>query len=343
MYQLDPLQDPRWNELLLRHPAASVFHMPEWLEALRRTYGYRPIVFTTSAPYKELRGGLAFCQVNSWLTGRRLVSLPFSDHCEPLSGMEEFWRLWVCLKQEAVRSKYKYIEFKPLNCCLDHEDGLQKSDSFVFHKLDLRPPAADLFGGFHKDCVQRKIQRAERERLVYEDGHTSSLLRKFYNLQVITRRRQQLPPQPFAWFRNLAACMREKLNICVVSKDSKPVASMLTLQCRRTVVYKYGCSDKVFSNLGGMQLLFWRAIQKAKREGLVEFDLGRSDLANEGLIAFKDRLGATHRIMTYWKYPASSMARRQDSWQIGLAKRLFSHLPNAWLTTAGALLYRHVG
>lgn len=343
MYQVDPLQDPRWHELLVRHPGATVFHTPAWLEALRRTYGYEPIVLTTCAPSQELTMGLAVCRVNSWLTGRRLVSLPFSDHCEPLvSSMEEFQCLLSGLKQEAVRSKYKYIEFRPLSFSLGPESGLERSESFCFHKLDLGPTAAELFSRFHKDCVQRKIRRAEREGLVYEDGNSAALLRRFYDLQVITRRRQQLPPQPFAWFRNLAACMGNKLKVRLVSKDGKPIASILTLQFRRILVYKYGCCDRLFSNLGAMQLLFWRAIQEAKREGLSEFDLGRSDLENGGLIHFKDRLGAKRTTMTYWRYGAPSDAR-PDTRKMAVARRVVSHLPSAWLTTAGSLLYRHVG
>jgi hypothetical protein len=37
-YKNDPLQDPRWAELVGRHPHASVFHTTGWLEALRRSY-----------------------------------------------------------------------------------------------------------------------------------------------------------------------------------------------------------------------------------------------------------------------------------------------------------------
>ena len=37
-----------------------------------------------SPPDEPLENGFLFCRVESWLTGRRLVSLPFSDHCEPL-------------------------------------------------------------------------------------------------------------------------------------------------------------------------------------------------------------------------------------------------------------------
>ena len=62
-----------------------MFHTSGWLRALQRTYGYEPVAFTTSPPGADLdeRRSL-FCDIRSWLTGRRLVSLPFSDHCEPL-------------------------------------------------------------------------------------------------------------------------------------------------------------------------------------------------------------------------------------------------------------------
>ena len=84
VYEIDPLQDQRWNELVHKHPHGSVFHSASWLEALRSTYGYDPVVISTSAPYKPLTNGLVFCRVKSWLTGHRFVSAPFSDHCEPL-------------------------------------------------------------------------------------------------------------------------------------------------------------------------------------------------------------------------------------------------------------------
>src|SRR5216110_3070476 len=87
-YTLDPLLDPRWPEFLERHASASIFHSRGWLEALRRTYGYEPIAYTTSPPTVDLANGLVFCRIDSWLTGRRLVSLPFSDHTEPLVDSE---------------------------------------------------------------------------------------------------------------------------------------------------------------------------------------------------------------------------------------------------------------
>src|SRR5436853_1814942 len=109
IHSLDPLRDPRWPEFVQRHPRASVFHTPGWLEALRRTYGYEPIVYTTSPPRAELTNGLVFCRVRSWLTGNRVVSLPFSDHCEALvDKAEDLDCLLESLEREAKSDGWKY-------------------------------------------------------------------------------------------------------------------------------------------------------------------------------------------------------------------------------------------
>src|SRR5712691_7118001 len=158
IYALDPLQDPRWPEFVRRHPNASVFHTPGWLRALQRTYHYEPIAFTTCAPNEELRNGLVFCAVRSWLTGSRLVSLPFSDHCEPLvEGPEEFDELRLFVEHIGKGQGWKYVEIRPLSPTLEFEGGFQRAKTFYLHRLDLRPTLDALLRSFHKESVQRKI------------------------------------------------------------------------------------------------------------------------------------------------------------------------------------------
>src|SRR5438034_5555456 len=95
------------------------------------------------------------------------------------------------------------------------------------------------------------------------------------------------------------------MKLRIASKAGQPIASIVTLSFRDVLVYKYGCSDERFHNLGGMHLLLWKAIQEGKSNGAREFDLGRSDRDNPGLITFKDRWGATRSQLTYWRYPAA--------------------------------------
>ncbi len=121
VYVVDPLRDPRWPDFLRRHPDATVFHAPGWLLALQQTYGYEPVVFTTSPPGGELANGWAFCRIRSWLTGRRLVSLPFSDHCQPLEDSTDALQEISCfLGNELKRENWNYVETRPRDVLLAH-------------------------------------------------------------------------------------------------------------------------------------------------------------------------------------------------------------------------------
>jgi lipid II:glycine glycyltransferase (peptidoglycan interpeptide bridge formation enzyme) len=179
--------------------------------------------------------------------------------------------------------------------------------------------------------------------LGYEEGTSESLLAKFYHLQQVTRQRHGMPPQPLAWFRNLVRGMGEHLAIHVASSEGRPVASILTLSFKKTMVYKYGCSDARYHRLGGMPFLFWKAIQKAKRAGFEEFDLGRSDADNAGLITFKDRLGAERSKLTYYRFPSRGTKPSTASWKIQSARRVLRHMPAPALNAAGRLLYKYFG
>jgi hypothetical protein len=343
VYTIDPLRDPRWAELISRHTSASVFHSQPWLEAVRRTYGYGPVAYTTSPPSSPLSNGIVLCQINSWLTGRRMVSIPFSDHCEPLlDSPGAAAAIGEELKNAVDAGKWKYVEIRPTSD-LPALDGAVKSPSCYLHTLDLRPAADELLRRTHKTAVQQPIKRAEREGLGYESGNSERLLNVFYRLMVQTRRRHQLPPQPIQWFRNVAACMGDRLQVRVAFKDQNEIASILTVQHKDVVVYKYGCSNTAFQNLGGTQYLLWKTIVESKARGLTCMDFGRSDADNPGLIAFKDRWGAKSSELTYLRWSRTQVpdvARRRSS---AVVKQLFAMMPDALLQATGRILYRHVG
>jgi hypothetical protein len=272
-----------------------------------------------------------------------MVSLPFADHCEPLvESIEQLKEVFGSLQRTLGADRLKYIEIRPLSADVTAETFLQKSDSFCFHTLGLRPSHEDLFRRTDKSSVQRRVRRAEREALGYEEGCSEALLNKFYGLLVLTRKRHNLPPQPIEWFRNLITFLRDRLTIRVVSHRQEPIASILTLSHRDTCVYKYGCSDARYHNFGGMPLLFWRAIQAAKDGGMQVFDFGRSDTTNEGLIRFKDNWGTTRSTLSYGRICAEVRREKGKQHLMNIAKHIFAYMPDGWITTAGRLLYRHI-
>lgn len=344
VYVLDPLTDPRWPGLVEQHPAASIFHSCGWLRALQMTYGYEPLAVTTSGPTEPLANALLFCLVRSWLTGDRLVSLPFSDHCEPLvTQRQEFNDLMAFVEDMRKARGLKYVEIRSVDSALSFDDMFSRSTTYCLHRLDLRPDLKVLYRGFHKDCIQRKIRRAEREKLSYEVGLDKSLIERLYYLLQLTRARHRLPPQPIEWFHNLVACLGPNIRIRIASQAGRPLAGILTLSQGKHLVYKYGASDAAWNHLGGTAMLLWETIKEAKQSGFESLDLGRSDLDNLGLIAFKGRWAAEGTKLTTWKTPPVAASSQYARMMMEYAKDMFGLLPAPVQSFAGRLLYRHVG
>ena len=345
IHVIKPLEDPRWADLINRHPKASVFHTTAWLGALSRTYGYKPVAFTTSPSGGPLDNGLVACDVRSWLTGHRLVSLPFSDYCEPLFDSPDELQFVIRYLQDAVsQGKWNYVELRPVGKGFGEvpgDDCLQSNGQYLLHRLDLQPQTEELFRNLDKDSVQRRIRRAERAGLTEECGRSEDLLRKFYSLLILTRRRHHLPPQPYAWFQNLVDSFGEALEIRTVVKEKIPVASILTLRFKDTVYYKYGCSDARYNNLGATPLLLWRAIVAAKSTKGQIFDFGRTEADNPGLISFKDKWAPRSSPLVYLRFPHRAL--RGEARNLRVVKQIFARMPEKLLAMAGSLIYRHIG
>src|SRR5204863_7478807 len=139
--------------------------------------------------------------------------LPFSDHCEPLVNSEpHLEHLLRSLRNNGIMKESKYTELRPMqeHAC-DFMDLFQPSDRFFLHRINLQPELPQLFSLFHKDSIQRRIRKAEKEHLNYECGRSEALLRKYYKLALLTRRRHRVPPQSMDWYRNLLLCLGEAI------------------------------------------------------------------------------------------------------------------------------------
>ena len=79
---LDPTADPRWEQLLATRDA-DIFQSPPWLRVLRDTYDLpiegRVLLADDDRPV----AGFVYARIDD-IMDPRVVSLPFSDFCDPL-------------------------------------------------------------------------------------------------------------------------------------------------------------------------------------------------------------------------------------------------------------------
>jgi len=272
-----------------------------------------------------------------------MVSLPFSDHCEPLfNSSQELQFVMQYLQADLQHRKWRYIELRPANGSLaSHAPrfGFQADERYCLHLMDLRPNLDDVFRSLHKDSAQRRIQHAAAAGVYCAHGRSFKLLKDFYDLMVLTRGRHYLPAQPLSWFRNLIDSMNDALEIRVAYKEDIPIAAILTLRFREVAYYKYGCSDFRFKHFGAMPYLLWQAIEGSKAAGAQEFDLGRSDIENTTLVSFKNHWAKRPLQLVYWRYPEVSAT---SGWKMSVAKRMFAFMPNRLRAVTGRIIYRHI-
>src|SRR5215467_16307131 len=137
VHEIDPLQDARWDALVQLDSRSSIFHTVEWLQALHRVYGYTARVVTTSEKDAPLTDGIAFCEVNSWITGKRLVSLPFSDHCEPIVRGSDDLQALVERIGETAANNFKYAEIRTVRDELQPQWPFHVYNRHYLHIVDL--------------------------------------------------------------------------------------------------------------------------------------------------------------------------------------------------------------
>lgn len=335
--RLDPLVDPRWRALVDRSPQAGVFAHPAWLSLLARQYRY-PVTALAVGDDASLAAGLPLARVESRLTGRRLVALPFSDFCAPITDAQErLVPLGKALLDEHGRSGLR-VEVR---WALDGLPGAHVVPRFLHHRLAI-PEDLEPFERGLRSQVRRNINKARREGVLVEAATDRAALETFYELHLRTRRRQGVPTQPKSFILGFQELFRQDLGFVLVARhEGRPLAAAVFLTSGDTMLYKYGASDERHLELRPNNLLFREAIGLACERGLRWLDFGRTDFGHDGLRSFKLGWGSDEREISY-----TYLGSVPDDGD-GRASRLLARAVRKgplWLGRGvGTALYRHMG
>lgn len=344
---VNPLSMSNWNELVLQNVNYSIFHSKEWCEVLQKTYGYKPHYFA-SIDEDKFKVLFPMMLVNSFLTGKRLVSLPFSDYCEPIFEDNDITAELMKSILNNQKKNVRYIELRGGTSFL--KDKSIFSNGYL-HKLDLSLGEDNLFANF-RSSNRRNIKKAIRESIEVKFSKDFRSIIDFYNLNIITRKRHGLPPQPFNFFRNIGEILMPG-GFCEVAESyykGKVIASCVFLSFGKKVIYKFGASDYNFQNLRANDLIFGDAIKRYSELGYETFCFGRTAGENESLRHFKLGWGAAEILSPYFRYYTKSEKFESKSKftldsprEVGFHNYVFKHSPKSVLKLIGSVSYRHIG
>jgi CelD/BcsL family acetyltransferase involved in cellulose biosynthesis len=334
---LDPRTDGRWSEFVARAPGATIFHHPLWHRLLAAHYGYEFNACCLTDEASRVVAGLPWARVESRLTGRRLVALPFSDACEPLTDGAGPGELAAAV-ETARREQGLGLEVRW------RFDGLGGAAPHLYWRhvlaLEADPDAVERRA---RDGIRRGAEKARREGLTFERGTDTAALDVFYDMHARTRRRQGVPVQPKRFIRDLAGLFAAGLGFVALvrARGGTAVAGAVFLRAGAHLTYKYGASDRAALAMRPNNLLFQDVIRWACEEGFRELDFGRTDLDHDGLRQFKLGWG-TEESPLHYTYAGLDVPRAASISKRALAK-VIRHSPTALARLTGRALYRHFG
>ena len=287
---INPIEHPDWDDLLLTADRATFFHTTVWARVLSESYGYKPLYFA-AIDNGKLAGLIPVMEIDSFLTGKRGVSLPFTDISHPIADTDDlFQALMEQLTQHGNGADWKYIEIKGGSAFWGKTAA--PCAEYVTHLLDLSTDENALQKTF-RDSTRRNIRKACRESVAVTFQHTPEAMAAFYELHCRTRRRHGLPPQPWRFFEKVYAHVvaAGKGVVLLAAHAGKTVAGAVYFFFQDRALFKFGASDRAFQHLRANNLVMWEAIQWLIRNGFRSLHFGRTEIGERRFAAVQARLG----------------------------------------------------
>ncbi len=329
-----------WDAQMESLQGATLFHTSAWAAVLKETYGFEPAYFV------RRRGGrpaavVPMMKVASSFTGRRFVSLPFSDCIDPIGEKgTDFAPLLKLMIEQARNQGCKYIEWRSRQALFPNEPVW---NTYYGHALPLDENEDSTLRQLSSN-TRRNIQKAERENVLVQFGEDLNSVQEFYQLHCRTRKIHGVPPQPFNFFRKIwEHVIRGGRGFVILARHhGNCIGGAVFFHFAHGAIYKFGASDKRHQAVRANNLIMWEAIKWCHRNSIVSLDFGRTDLSAEGLRRFKLGWGCAEFPILYYRFDLS-----RNQFLAGTDRQLpftglVRRMPVFLLRQAGKLIYKHI-
>lgn len=348
---INPCKDERWDKFVENHPHGWICHLSGWKRVLEASFqhmkGYYLVIEDQGG---TILAGLPLWEVRSWLTGNRLVSIPFATLSDPLCSSDgELDDLVNEAIRLCVRINMPMLEIRSVHSQqLSSDSRFIGNYSFKHHFLLLEKDPEQLKKEFSYKSVRYEINRAYKSGLTLSIASNKEDLRAFHLLHTKTRSRLGLPPQPFRFFDALWDSFHpsDRMRLLLAKDGQQLVAGQLYFKFRDRVSMEFEAWDRSRRHTSPNHFLIWEAIKLFHAEGLKVLDFGRTSERNIPLMDFKRRWGTKVMDLPIFLYAQKKylpLDDREDSLSYRIMRRVCSSAPAWTLDSLGNFCYRHLG
>jgi serine/alanine adding enzyme len=312
-----PVQE--WQSYVGSHPEGNYYHLPQWQEVIKESLNHKPFYLFARNGEGKMIGILPLFQIRSILTGRRLVSLPFSHTCGPLADSEDTIKVLIdrarSLSDELSCSYMEIRTIQPLSL------GLEIDDHFHIHVLKLSEPK-EMWQKTIDRRARQAVGKARRDGVIVKTHDSAEAFEVFHALNLQTKRRLGVPGHHREFFMAIHKHMKDYARLYLAELQNKFVAGALMLNFNGVAGYSYAASDSRYLKQCPNDLLAWQAIEDSWNAGFHSFDLGKTDPGNLGLSHFKEKWGAQPHKLHFHYYPRAPVLVSSN--RSGMKYRLFT-------------------
>ena len=302
---VSPAPRAEWKSVLESSRERTVFHTPEWLDALCRTGGFEDAsrLYETAdgttiiVPMVRRRGPrpmrTTWSMPGSWggaIGSRRLAPEDVAMVLDDV--LETSTRLIVTPRPPTVRAW----------------NAARASGRFrhSFHVLDIRDGFEALWSNHFSRGTRNKIRRAEKERVEVQWGSGSELMKIYWDIYLrwtIGRAEERGIPVPLglalakrreslARFEAIARCLGDRCQVGIAWINGEAAAAAIMLVNGPDAHYWRSASDKaLIGRRCANYLVVARLLEKAAARGCEYVDMGESG-GVRSLAEFKEHFGA---------------------------------------------------
>lgn len=316
--EIDPLNDPRWSDLESRTPYGSIFTSAKWLRVLQRTYDFAIRGTAIEDASGRLTGALAHVSISD-MRGKRLVSLPFSDYCDPLVADPSVWsQLASALVQRNIPLTFRCLQ----NEAVLGDPSFKQFKDAKWHSVDLTR-SLDAIWESVETSSRRAMRKAQKQGVQIRRAESKKDLRTFYELHAgVRNQKYRMLAQPYSFFDSIwEEFLAEGHGFLLLAEvEGKVVAGTMYLRHGQTIYYKFNASDLEQLQFRPNDLLVWEGIRQAKEDlGCESFDFGLSDSDQEGLLRFKRKFATEEKTIRF-------MQHRSTRWETRTVEAEWSHV-----------------
>ena len=329
----------RWEEFVFRCPDATFFHRIGWKDIIEGCFGHRTH-YLVAERGSQIVGVLPLAEVNSFLFGHALVSLPFCAYggvatveTEAVGALDRAARgLGERLRVEHLELRHRSVR----------EADWPRQDLYVTFRQAIAPELEANLA-----AIPRK------QRAMIRKGMACGLVsridadpQRFFALYADNVHRHGTPPLPKRYFEALFRTFdRDCEVLTVIEPGGKAISSVLTFYFRDQVLPYYAGDIPAARELAANDFKYWELLRRSCERGLRIFDYGRSKRGT-GSFAFKKHRGLepTPLAYEYWLYRGKSIPENNPlNPKYRLLMALWRRLPIALANAVGPVFTKNLG